>query len=145
MTGIQPTESDGDWVAEALAGLAPLEGLDSVWQFEGVRDNEAHAVNKFRQQGTDLVVMISINPLQMKGEEGEKKVSYQVTICKEKDNKIKKPNQADISRARAAFFLRDLLPEEKVHEGTIGDSRAHHILAVIDHRPRIVNPSGGFF
>ena len=145
MTGIQPTDSDGDWVAEALDGLAPLEALDSIWQFEGVRDNEDHAVNKFRQRGTNLVVLVAINPIQVKGDDDEKKVSYHVTICKEQDGKIKKPNQADIGRARSAFFLRDLRPEEKHHEGTVGDSRAHHILAVIDHKPRIANPSGGFF
>jgi hypothetical protein len=145
VTGIQPTESDGEWVTEALDGLVPLDSLDSVWQFEGVRDQEDHAVNKFRQRGTQLVVLVAINPIQVKDDDDAKKVSYHVTICREQDNKIKKPNQADISRARSAFFLRDLTPEEKVHEGTIGDSRAHHILAVVDHKPRIINPSGGFF
>lgn len=146
MTGIQPTESDGDWVAEALDGLAPLDAIDGIWQFEGVRDQEDHAVNKYRQRGTDLVVLIAINPIQVKGDDDdEKKVSYHVTICREQNGKIKKPNPADISRVRSAFFLRDLLPEEKIHEGRVGDSRAHHILAVIDHKTRIANPSGGFF
>jgi len=143
--GLQPTESDGDWVSEALDGVAPLEALDSVWVFEGVKDHEDHAVNKFRQKGTDLIVMVAINPVKVKGDSEEKKVSYHVTICREKEGKIKQPNEADISRARSAFFLRDLRPEEKHHEGTVGDSRAHHILAVIDHKTRIAKPSGGFF
>jgi len=142
--GILPTEEDGDWVAETLDGLAPLDGIDHVWQFEGVRDQGEHAVNKYREKGSNLVVLVAINPIQVKGDE-EKKVSYHVTVCREQDGKIKKPNEADINRARRSFFLRDLTTEERVHEGTVGDSRAHHILAVVTHGPKIARPDGGFF
>ena len=146
--GVMPTDEDGDWVYQALEGLAPLDGLDSIWEFQGVRDHEQHAINKYKQKGTNLVVLVAINPLQVKdAEEGEgKRVSYHVTICREKDGKIKKPNQADISRARRHFFLRDLTPEERAHEGTVGDSRAHHIMAVVNYGgPKIAKPGGGFF
>lgn len=142
--GIQPTEADGEWVAEALDGLAPLDGIDPMWQFEGVQDREKHAINRYRQKGTNLVVMVSINPIQMKGDD-EKKVSYHVTIAREKEGKIKKPNAADISRARKAFFLRELTTEERVHEGSVGDSRAHHIMAVVEHKIRLAKPGGGLF
>lgn len=142
--GIQPTEDDGEWVAEALDGLAPLETIDPIWQFEGVRDQGEHAVNKYREKGSNLVVLVAINPVGIKGSD-EKKVSYHVTVCREQDGKIKKPNAADISRARQSFFLRDLTSEEKVHEGTVGDSRAHHIVALVEHKTRIAKPSGGFF
>lgn len=143
--GVLPTEDDGDWVYQALEGLAPLEAIDAVWQFEGVQDHGEHAVNKYREKGSNLVVLVAINPIRMQSED-EQRVSYHVTICREKDGKIKKPNQADISRARRTFFLRDLTPEERVHEGTVGDSRAHHILAVIKHTgPKIARPDGGFF
>tara|TARA_R100001132_G_scaffold27409_2_gene33163 strand:- start:2986 stop:3444 length:459 start_codon:yes stop_codon:yes gene_type:complete len=143
---IAPTEDDGDWVAQALTGVAPLESISNDWIFEGVKDHEGASVNKYREKGSSLIVLVAINPVRVKGNSEKKKVSYHVTVCREKDGKIKKPNEADISRARRTFFLRDLNNEERVHEGVIGDSRAHHIVALIDlGGPKIAKPGGGFF
>jgi hypothetical protein len=134
---IEPTELDADWISDALADLIPESLDDRVWIQEEPQEVEGRLVNRFRGRTSNLVVLVSVAPLHLKGSD-EKKVSYQVTIFKEKDGKVKRPNTADINRVRSAFFMRDLAPNERSYEGTVGDSKAHHIFAVIDEKLIII-------
>tara|TARA_R100000656_G_scaffold104176_1_gene76261 strand:+ start:291998 stop:292480 length:483 start_codon:yes stop_codon:yes gene_type:complete len=135
---LQVTESDGEWISETIQDIMPGI-LGEEWLEEGVQDTKGGAaLNRFRQRGTNLVVMVSIRPIRLAADPSAKKVAYTVTVARDEDGKIRKPNTADINRARSTFFSRDLTETERQYEGTIGDSKAHHIMAVIDWSPIVV-------
>lgn len=137
MSLIQPTEKDGEWVGEALAGVLPDELDSRVWIQGKETEYEGRLTNQFMLKGRDLVVLATVSPLQIANSD-EKKVSYHVIAFRRDGDKIKRPNEADISRVRQTFFARDLTPEEKIHEGQVGDQKAHHWMTVFTWKPIIL-------
>lgn len=134
---LQPTEKDGEWVGEALEGVLPDELDGNVWVPEEPVDKEGVTANRFRLRGQNLIVLASVAPLQFKDSE-ERKANYHLTIFKEDEGKIKRPNTADINRVRETFICRPLKEGEQVYEGSVGDSRAHHIMMVFRWSPVIL-------
>ena len=134
---IQPTEADGEWIGEALAGVLPEEFDSRVWLQEQPTEYEGRLVNRFRQLGQNLVVLVAVSPINVQGSD-EKKAGYHVIIFKEDQKKIKRPNEADISRARKTFFRRDPTGTELVHQGPLGDSKAYHVMSVFPWKPIIL-------
>lgn len=135
---IHPTEQDGEWVYDALAGLMP-DQLSEEWVDLGVHEdpNTGAVVSRFRLRGQPLTVYVAINPVMLKGADA-KKVSYHVTIFRDSEGKIQAPREQDINRAASAFILRNIRPGEQVHNGCVGESKAHHIMLVVDHSPIIL-------
>jgi hypothetical protein len=135
--GILPTEQDGEWVGEAMAGVLPDELDSRVWLQGEETEFEGKTTNQFSMRGQNLHVLATISPLQIKDSD-VKKVSYHVITFRRDGDKIKKPNAADITRVRNTFFGRDLKPEEKVYEGQVGDSKAYHFMSVFEYKPIIL-------
>lgn len=137
MTGILPTEKDGEWVGEALAGVLPDELDDRIWVQTNDMEYEGRLANQFYQKGQNLFVLATISPIQV-ADSDVKKVSYHVIAFRREGDKIKRPNAADLSRVRSTFFCRDLSPTEKVYEGPVGDSKAHHFLTIFEYKPIVL-------
>lgn len=135
--GILPTEQDGEWVGEALAGVLPEELDSRVWIQGEETEFEGKTTNQFHMRGQNLNVLATVSPLTIKDSD-TKKVSYHVIAFRREGDKIKKPNTADISRVRGTFFGRELTTEEKVYEGPVGDSKAYHFMTVFEWKPIII-------
>jgi len=131
------TEADGEWVGEAMEGVLPSELDSRIWVQEDPVEVEGNPANKFRLRGQNLVVLATIAPVLVRGSE-EKQASYHLIVFREEEQKIKKPNEADINRARSTFICRELKNEEMVYEGTVGNSRAHHIMTVFRWSPIVL-------
>jgi len=135
--GMAATEKDGEWIGEAMEGVLPSEMDSRVWlQEEATEVSPGRLANKFRELGHNLVVLASVAPIHVHGSE-EKKVSYHVIAYRAEGDKVKKPNEADISRVRKTFFCRDLTSEERVYEGSVGESKAYHFMTVFK-QPSII-------
>lgn len=137
MTGILPTEKDGEWVGEALAGVLPDELDSRVWLQGPETEFEGRLANQFSLKGRDLHVLAAISPLQIQDSD-VKKVSYHVVAFRKDGDKVKRPNEADISRVRQAFFMRDLTSSERIHEGGVGDSKAYHFVTIFEYKPIVI-------
>lgn len=136
-TGILPTEQDGEWVGEAMAGVLPDEFDSRVWVQGEETEFEGKLTNQFHMRGQNLHVLATVAPLQI-ADSDVKKVSYHVIAYRRDGDKIKKPNAADITRVRNTFFGRELKSEEKVYEGPVGDSKAYHFMSVFEWKPIII-------
>lgn len=137
-TNLQVTEADGEWIGEALDGVLPAELDARVWIQEDPKEiSPGRLANRFRQMGKNLVVLASVAPIKIHGTD-EKRVSYHVMTYNEVGGKVQKANDADISRVRKTFFQRELTSEERSYEGTVGESKAHHIMTVFK-RPSLVS------
>lgn len=137
MTGILPTEKDGEWVGEALAGVLPEELDSRVWVQTPDIEYEGRLTNQFYEKGQNLFVLVSISPINIEGSD-TKQVGYHVVTFRREGDKIKKPNTADVSRVRGTFFGRSPTSKEMRYEGTVGDSRAYHFMTIFEHKPNII-------
>ena len=136
--GMPATEKDGEWIGEALEGVLPTEMDARVWiQEEPKEISPGRLANRFRQMGKNLIVLAAVSPLKMAGTD-EKRVNYHVMTYNEVGGKIQKPNEADIARVRKTFFMRELDHHERVYEGTMGESKAYHIMTVFK-QPSLVD------
>lgn len=134
---ILPTESDAEWVSEALDGVIPSELDARVWLPLPETEYNGQTANQFCLKGQNLTVLAVVAPMQITNSD-VKQVAYHIITYRRDGDKLKKPNTADINRVRSSFFCRDLKPEEKVYEGVVGDSRAYHIMTAFEHKPIIV-------
>lgn len=137
MTSVLPTESDGEWIGEALHGILPEEMDGKEWVQLDPTEYEGHLTNQFVLRSQNLVVLARVSPLYVQGTE-DKYANYHVVTYRREGGKVKKPTAADVTRVRRAFFLRELAPSEVVYEGTVGDSRAHHFITRFPWKPQII-------
>ena len=140
---------DRQWVSEALHGLAPTKMDKREWIPLGSGEHNGTPVTRYRMTGRNVVVLLSVTPvvLRKSSQFSEKRVSYHVTIAKVDGDRVSTPNESEIAAARRTFFKRDLRPEERKHEGRMGDSKAHHIVALVEWNgaSKLANPSGGLY